>query len=108
QEQLARHAEILQARNIRSSCSIEDVELFVLDDELIGSVIGNVINNSIRYTRSAIQLSASQHNGMLLIRVNDDGRGYPPDMLGRYGNGTREADISTGSTGLGLYFGQCI
>lgn len=108
QEQLARHAEILQARSIRSSCNIEDVELFVLDTELVGSVIGNVINNSIRYTRSAIQLSASQHNGMLMICVNDDGRGYPEDMLGRYGNDTRDADVSSGSTGLGLYFGQCI
>lgn len=108
QEQLARHAEILQARQIRSSCSVADIDLYVLDTELVGSVIGNVINNSIRYTRSAIQLSASLHNGMLLICVDDDGRGYPEDMLGRYGSGTRDADISTGSTGLGLYFGQCI
>lgn len=108
QEQLARHAEILQARNIRSSCAIEDVALFVLDTELVGSVIGNVINNSIRYTRSTIQLSASRHNDMLLICVNDDGRGYPQDMLGRYGSDTQDADVSNGSTGLGLYFGQCI
>lgn len=108
QEQLARHTEILQARNIRSACQIEGVELFVLDTELIDSVIGNVINNSIRYTRTAIQLSASQENDMLLIQVNDDGRGYPDDMLGRYGSDTQDADVSNGTTGLGLYFGQCI
>ncbi|PRB82887.1 sensor histidine kinase KdpD [Pseudomonas sp. MYb185] len=108
QEQLARHAEILQARDIRSSCSVEGAGLFFLDAELIGSVIGNVLNNSIRYTRSAIHLHAALRDGMLLLTVNDDGCGYPADMLGRYGNGTQDADVTNGSTGLGLYFGQCI
>lgn len=108
QEQLARHAEILQARNISSSCHIAGPELFVLDDTLIGSVIDNVINNSIRYTRSAIRLSATTDDGMLLIRISDDGAGYPEHMLGRRGQDAQAADLVQGSTGLGLYFGQCI
>lgn len=108
QEQLARHLEILQARNIRSSCRIQDVDLFVLDAEQVGSVVGNVLNNSIRYAHSAIQLSARQQDGMLVICVNDDGPGYPGPMLGRYASGLRDIDISIGSTGLGLYFNQCI
>lgn len=108
QEQLARHADILRAKGIRGSCSVDGADLFFMDAELIGSVIGNVINNSIRYAHSAIHLQASLHGDMLLLTVNDDGRGYPADMLGRYGTGTRDADVSNGSTGLGLYFGQCI
>lgn len=108
QEQLARHHEILEARSIRSSFTVEGVELFVLDAEQVGSVIGNVLNNSIRYTHSAIQLSASQQDGMLVISVSDDGPGYPEQMLGRYASGTRDVDTSIGSTGLGLYFNQCI
>ena len=108
QEQLARHHEILEARNISSSCAIEDVELFVLDAEQVGSVIGNVLNNSIRYTHSAIQLSACQQDGMLVIAISDDGPGYPEQMLGRYASGLRDVDTSIGSTGLGLYFNQCI
>ncbi|MFA5677034.1 MAG: HAMP domain-containing sensor histidine kinase [Pseudomonas sp.] len=108
QEQLARHAEILEARKIHGRCRLDGIELFVLDPELVGSVIGNVINNSIRYTRSAIHLSASPHDGLLLICVNDDGEGYPEHMLGRRGRDTQAADVRNGSTGLGLYFAQCI
>ncbi|SDT00233.1 hypothetical protein SAMN05216198_3383 [Halopseudomonas litoralis] len=109
QAQLARHAEILQARDISSSYSIDDAELLhFMDAELIGSVIANVINNSIRYTRSAIHLHAALEDDLLMISVSDDGSGYPADMLGRYSTGTRDADVSNGSTGLGLYFGQCI
>lgn len=108
QEQLARHHEILDARNIQSSCAVEDIDLFVLDAEQVGSVISNVLNNSIRYTHSAIKLSAREHNSMLVISVNDDGPGYPEPMLGRYASGARDVDVSIGSTGLGLYFNQCI
>lgn len=108
QEQLARHQEILQARKIASSCRIDDVELFVVDAEQVGSVIGNVLNNSIRYAHGAIALSASQQDGMLVIRINDDGPGYPQQMLGRYGSGLRDVDMDGSSTALGLYFNQCI
>ena len=108
QEQLARHQEILEARNIQSSCAVQDIDLFVLDAEQVGSVIGNVLNNSIRYAHSVIKLSASQQDGMLVLCVNDDGPGYPEQMLGRYASGVRDVDLSIGSTGLGLYFNQCI
>ena len=109
QAQLARHTEILQARHISSSYSLENDELLhFMDEELIGSVIANVINNSIRYTRSTIHLHAAMEDSQLMIAISDDGQGYPADMLGRYSSGTRDADVTQGSTGLGLYFGQCI
>ncbi|MCO5786870.1 histidine kinase [Pseudomonas sp. G11-1] len=108
QAQLARHSEILQARQISSSYSIEHDELLhFMDEELISSVIANVINNSIRYTRTAIHLHAALEDGQLMILVSDDGQGYPADMLGRYNTGARDADVTQSSTGLGLYFGQC-
>lgn len=109
QAQLARHAEILPARNISCSYSIDDDELLhFMDAELVSSVIANVFNNSIRYTRSAIHLHAGLEEDHLVIAISDDGGGYPADMLGRYSAGTRDADVTNGSTGLGLYFGQCI
>ena len=110
QAQLARHSEILWARQITGSYSLDDPDLLhFMDEELVGSVIANVINNSIRYTRSAIHLHAAvTEEDQLLIAISDDGQGYPTDMLGRYSTGTRDADITQGSTGLGLYFGQCI
>src|SRR5690606_40357282 len=81
---------------------------FSLDDALMASVIGNGINHSLRYTRSAIRLRATTDAGMLLIRISDDGAGSPEHMLGRRGQAAQAADLVQGSTGLGLYFGQCI
>src|SRR5690606_41938014 len=83
-------------------------ELFVLAVTLIGSVIGNVLNNPSRSARPAIRLSAPTDDGMLLIRISDDGAGYPEHMLGRRGQDAQAAALVQGSTGLGLYFGQCI
>nr|WP_194366134.1 HAMP domain-containing sensor histidine kinase [Thiospirillum jenense] len=88
-------------------CTIQcDEELiWILDSTLIEAVIENVINNTVRYTRENILLSAELNNGWLEIRIEDDGPGYPTEMLGR-----RQLDDGStvnrkdGRTGLGLYF----
>src|SRR5690606_41628445 len=103
-------SEILRARQITGSYSLDDPDLLhFMDGALVGWVIANLINNSIRYARSAIHLHAAvTEEDQLLIAISDDGQGYPTDMLGRHSTGTRDADITQGSTGLGLYFGLCI
>ncbi len=88
-------------------CAIEcDEELtWIVDRTLIEAVIENVINNTVRYTREHILLSAKSKDGWLEIRVEDDGPGYPNEMLGRRqlheGSNVNRKD---GRTGLGLYF----
>lgn len=107
--QLARHDNILRARHIEGSYEVaEEGMLGYFDAELVGSVVANVINNSIRYARSAIQLYASMHEGQLSISICDDGEGYPPAMIERQSEYVMGIDLSTGSTGLGLYFGDRI
>jgi len=109
QEQLARHDEILQSRHITGTYDVEDDGLMAfLDTELVGSVVSNVINNSIRYARSAIHLKAWTENGQLVIAIVDDGQGYPSNMIESQSDYVLGINMSTGSTGLGLYFGQRI
>ena len=109
QEQLARHDEILRSRHIESSYDVEEDGLMAfLDTELVGSVVGNVINNSIRYARSAIELKAWTEEGQLIIAISDDGQGYPHSMIENQSDYVLGINMSTGSTGLGLYFGQRI
>ena len=76
----------------------------LLDQELLGSVVGNVIANSIRYARSALLIGAREENGELLLFINDDGAGYPPAMIEQQGDYVLGLNQSSGSTGLGLYF----
>jgi hypothetical protein len=109
QEQLARHDEILQSRHITGTYEVEEDGLMAfLDTELVGSVVGNVINNSIRYARSAIHLKAWTEDDQLVIAIGDDGQGYPPSMIEHQSDYVLGINMSTGSTGLGLYFGQRI
>jgi len=103
--QLARHQEILDSRGIVARGEVAEFDLMgFFDQELIGSVLGNVIANSIRYARSALLIGAREQDGGLLISVNDDGAGYPAAMLEQQGDYVLGLNQSSGSTGLGLYF----
>lgn len=103
--QLARHQEILDSRGIQASGEVAEFDLMgFFDQELLGSVVANVIANSIRYARSALLVSAREENGGVLLCINDDGAGYPSAMLEKQGDYVLGLNQSSGSTGLGLYF----
>lgn len=105
QAQLARHRDVLDSRGIQARGEVSEFDLMgFFDQELLGSVLGNVIANAIRYARSALLISASEQDGELLLYVNDDGAGYPQAMLERQGDYILGLSQSSGSTGLGLYF----
>lgn len=109
QDQLARHDDILRSRHIQGDYQIdEDGLMGFFDNDLISSVVANVINNSIRYARNAISLRAWMDQGKLIISICDDGDGYPEVMIEQQANYAAGIRMSTGSTGLGLYFGQQI
>lgn len=103
--QLARHHEVLQSRQIEARCEVDEFGLMgFFDQELIGSVVSNIITNSIRYARSNLLIRAWQEAEHLVLAICDDGQGYPPQMLSEQSNYVLSINHSTGSTGLGLYF----
>lgn len=104
------------AARVRPLASIKGLNVEVLvdahadeiffDRELVFSVIVQSLFNAIKYTRTRIRLSATQCNGQLDIRIEDDGAGFPAFML-KLGFAERSSiDTRTGSTGLGLYFAR--
>jgi signal transduction histidine kinase len=105
QAQLARHFEVLQSRQISARCEVESFDLMgFFDEELLGSVVANIITNSIRYAHSALLIRAWEEGGKLVLAICDDGQGYPQQMLSQQSNYVLGLKHSTGSTGLGLYF----
>ncbi|EXJ16650.1 sensor histidine kinase [Imhoffiella purpurea] len=52
------------------------------DSELIRSVLDNAIGNARRYAKSRILLSADREDDCLVIRVEDDGAGFPARLIG--------------------------
>lgn len=78
------------------------------DEDLVGSVIGNAFSNAVRYTKDRVRLSADIQDGLLEIRIEDNGRGYTPEMLDQGREPIRRVDFQGSSTGLGLYFSAVI
>nr|WP_314530500.1 HAMP domain-containing sensor histidine kinase [uncultured Pseudomonas sp.] len=103
--QLACHQDVFASRGIMATFEVDPLSpLGFFDRELIASVLGNCINNAIRYARHAVLISVSDAAGQLVITVNDDGEGYSPQMIERQADYMQGINHSTGSTGLGLYF----
>lgn len=75
------------------------------DDNLLLGVLNGAILNAQRYTQDRICLSAASDDGHLVLRVEDNGQGFPDFMLAE-SQAVRggEESFSSGSTQLGLMF----
>jgi K+-sensing histidine kinase KdpD len=75
------------------------------DRDLITGVLLNAVNNAFNYTQDKIRIAACITDGFLSLRVEDNGRGYPDNMLNREGlTVNKSINFLSGSTGLGFYF----
>lgn len=78
--------------------------IWCFDEDLVRGVVGHALNNAIHYTHDRVRLVVRESGDFLEIRVEDNGKGFPPAMLEAGSAIDRGVDFSTGSTGLGLYF----
>ena len=111
---LARHA----AQSVEASARTQRHELIVevyrdpvvidADPVRIEQVINNLLTNAIKYTppRGHIRMSVEPAEGEAIIRVNDDGIGIPPELIGRvfdlFTQAERALDRAQGGLGIGL------
>ncbi|MEQ7919576.1 HAMP domain-containing sensor histidine kinase [Xanthomonas sp. WHRI 1810A] len=103
--QLALHEEVLNSRGITARYQVDELESpGFFDRDLIGSVVSNVVVNAVRYARQHIVIGAAHVGGQLVISVNDDGPGFPAQMIEQQTESELGLNQRTGSTGLGLYF----
>ncbi|WP_211222816.1 sensor histidine kinase [Paludibacterium yongneupense] len=106
-ELAAQNARLLAARRITLICDCPDTLVGHFDEDLLQGAINQALNNASQYTRGQIRLAAAMVDGMLEIRVEDDGEGYPPCMLGDEA-AQLGVDFNRGSTGLGLHFARSV
>lgn len=83
--------------------------LVVSGDEVrLAQVYSNVIGNAAKYTPvgGRIEVEAQRHDGQIVVRVRDNGRGIAPEMLPRvfdlFAQEAQTAERSEGGLGLGL------
>ncbi|MEW6600622.1 MAG: HAMP domain-containing sensor histidine kinase [Nitrospirota bacterium] len=99
---------LLDFKGIEIFTECPDDLTWFLDSNLVSGVINNILNNAYRYAKSKILIRVEENNGWLAVGIEDDGQGYPEEMLGtglRAGSGV---SFATGSTGLGLYFASMV
>jgi signal transduction histidine kinase len=100
---------LLEQRRHRLTINVPRDGLPLLaDDARLAQVVANLVTNAAKYTEpgGSITLSAASEDGLVVIRVRDDGRGIAPEMLSRvfelFVQGQRSPDRAEGGLGLGL------
>jgi signal transduction histidine kinase len=74
------------------------------DRDLVTSVLQGAINNAYKHAHTTVGLMARAEGRWLVLRVLDDGPGYPDAMLDEAHARQPGLDLARDGTGLGLYF----
>ncbi len=105
EEQVARNYSLFQSRDVALTLDCDEDLGWFFDAELVGGVLHNILVNCARYAQKCVKVAAYMENDQLCITVEDDGSGYPEEMLASSDAMTnRTVDFANGSTNLGLYF----
>lgn len=95
----------LQFKGIAVEIACDPDLQWYVDRDLLTGILINALNNAYRYTVDKILIVAKISAGMLEVRVEDNGPGYPAPMLDAHqAGGVQGVHFSSGSTGLGFHF----
>ena len=103
----ANHSQ-LEFRGVQLDLDCPSDVLWYFDKELICGALNNALNNSIQHTADKLRLAARVADGVLILRVEDNGGGYPESLLQGEIAANKGMDYYRGSTGLGMYFSAMV
>ncbi|MDI9569646.1 MAG: HAMP domain-containing sensor histidine kinase [Pseudomonadota bacterium] len=109
EEVMDRNEPILASRGISVSLDCPGDLFWSFDKGLVVGILDNVLNNAYRYTKDRLIIGGERRDDYLILRVEDNGSGYPPFFLmdgGVEENMRTPVSFLTGNTGLGLYFSK--
>ncbi len=99
---------LLKARGIEFLPDHGDPVEGYFDRELVIEILNSVINSAQRHAKNAVRLSCGIDDGCIVLAVEDDGKGYPEELLGRGDVNSAVSANSSGSTGSALLFARRI
>ena len=73
-----------------------------VDERDLMEMLGNLIENAFKYTRSKVRCSAAAAGDRCLIKIEDDGEGVPVDLRHEVLKRGARADTATNGQGIGL------
>lgn len=106
-EALLQQRTVLDFKGIAVSVDCAQDCYWYFDQDLMMGVLLNALNNAFSYTRDKIRIAAQVQDNTLVLRVEDNGQGYPAQMLQGDGvQASKGVNFASGSTGLGFYFSE--
>lgn len=103
EDQLARNDVLFQTQNIEVAFDCDQDLVWYYDQDLIGSVVHNVLVNGSRYAKQNMSIDVEEKDNHLVISISDDGHGFPDSMIGAASLDS-DAHKDGNSTQLGLFF----
>lgn len=97
-----------QHHNIAIATEVDDELVVYADSDLLYLLINDTVINALKYGASRILIKGRNTSDGVVISVEDDGPGYPAEMLYDYNNDKSTLHTREGRTGLGIYFAQLI
>ena len=94
EENLLQHEVMIRYRKIEKEIICEPDLCWCFDRDLISGVLSNIINNLYKYTNNKLHISVETENKYLVIRIKDNGDGYPDNMLIDHKESDNEKSIS--------------
>ncbi len=95
-------------KNVQSKCTVAEMIEFHGDEGDFMEIIGNLADNAFKWCQQEIQVAAENSAGSqagqwgLLIQVDDDGPGVPPEMVRYVTRRGHRADNEIAGHGIGL------
>ena len=81
EELLIEDQALAEAQHIAITVDCDEWLSGYFDADLVRGVLSSTIGNAKRYTKDQVLLSADEEEGFLVIRVEDNGEGFPSDYL---------------------------
>jgi two-component system, OmpR family, sensor kinase len=72
------------------------------DRARLEQALGNLVDNAFRYGEGAVRLDARTEDGLLVLAVEDQGEGFPPEFLPHAFERFSRSDVARAGGGAGL------
>lgn len=108
EEMLAKNELYIEKKGLTIELEVSADLCWFFDLDLIGNLLNDIFINAMRYSKNLIKISAAIKNDQLEITIEDNGEGYPQHMLELIDMPMQDLNLTTGRTGLGLFFARMI
>jgi K+-sensing histidine kinase KdpD len=102
------HFALFSLGNNQLLTQYQDDLLCYCDRALVCNALCTMVNNAQRYCLSKVLLSATTEEDYVVFSIEDDGIGFPKNLLSCDYEQFSQDDLTTGNTGLGLFFANII